>query len=73
MLTLHLISYVAQNWLTIARNAAQYKHQKYYKAAEYVRGSFTAVISTADGVTHKCYFCFQKRISEPLARKEGKT
>lgn len=49
MLTLHLISYVAQEWLTIARNAAQYKDHKYYKAAEDVRGSFTPLISSADG------------------------
>lgn len=29
-------SYVAQDWLTIARNAAQQNHQKYEKAAEVI-------------------------------------
>lgn len=41
-------SYVAQDQLTIAINAAQ--DQKYGKAAEDVRGS---VVSSVDGVTHK--------------------
>lgn len=43
-------SYVAQDWLTIARNAAQQNYQKYDKAAEVVRGSFTPLICSADGV-----------------------
>jgi len=62
-------SYASQDWPTIAKNAAQQKHNKYDKAAEDLRGSFTPLISSADGVTHKEFSIFQKRTSEVLCRK----
>lgn len=46
-------SYGAQDWLTIARNAAQHKYENYDKAAEDVKGSFTKFICSADVVAHK--------------------
>lgn len=65
-------SYANQDWATISRNHALQKHLKYDKAAEDVRGSFTPLICSTEGVLHKEYSAFQKRSSEILAQKWGK-
>lgn len=62
-------SYLHQEWQTISRNHAVQKHAKYDKAAEDIRGGFTPLICSTEGVLHKEYSTFQKRIGETLARK----
>lgn len=62
-------SYASQNWHTIAHNHAQQKHRKYDSAAEDIRASFTPLICSAEGVLHKEYAVFQKRLAETLTTK----
>lgn len=54
--------------LIIAKNA-DLKQRKYDKSVEDIREKFTALISSANGVTHKAYSWFKKKIWESLARK----
>lgn len=60
---------MSQDWLTIPRTAVQQKHQKYGKAAEAVRGSFTLLMCSAGWASYKENSWFQKRFSDYLARK----
>src|SRR5436190_17204900 len=62
-------SYANQDWKTISRNHAVQKHTKYDRAAEDIRGSFTPLICSTDGVPHKEYEAFQRKTSEVLAAK----
>ena len=62
-------SYANQDWKTISRNHAVQNHTKYDRAAEDIRGSFTPLICSTDGVPHKEYEAFQRRTSEVLAAK----
>jgi len=63
------LSYATQDWQTVSRNHAIQKHTKYDRAAEDLRGSFTPLICSTEGVLHKEYVAFQRRTSEALAVK----
>lgn len=53
----------------IARNSAPHKHRNMIKLQQMLMEDLS---HSADGVTHKECSCFQKRISEFLARDWGK-
>jgi len=65
-------SYISKEWHNVAQIAAQEKHRKYDAAAEALRGSFTPLICSCDGVVHKEFTAFQKRLYQNLAEKWSK-
>ncbi|BET01737.1 Hypothetical protein NTJ_14553 [Nesidiocoris tenuis] len=65
-------SYATQEWKVIARNAAKAKHRKYDRAAEDLRGSFTPLIVSAEGVMHREYETFLKQMAITLSEKWSK-
>lgn len=65
-------SYANQNWETISRHSANEKHKKYDRSAEDIRGSFTPLICSTEGVIHKEYAAFQRKTGETLAMKWNK-
>uniref|UniRef100_A0A0K8SU75 Uncharacterized protein n=1 Tax=Lygus hesperus TaxID=30085 RepID=A0A0K8SU75_LYGHE len=62
-------SYLSQTWESTAQSAARRKHEKYDRAAEHLRGSFTPLICSCDGALHREYTVFQKRLASTLAEK----
>ena len=66
-------SYISKDWNTVAQIAAREKHRKYDVAAEDLRGSFTPLICSCDGVLHREFLSFQKRLSHALAEKWSKS
>ena len=64
-------SYAKANlsWESISAWAANAKKSKYRLAAEELRGSFTPLVCSTDGVLHREYIAYQKRLSCRLASK----
>lgn len=57
------------SWDAISHQHAREKHNKYDRAAEDVRGSFTPLICSCEGVFHKEFKSFLKRLSSTLTEK----
>lgn len=62
-------SYLNQDWESISKRAAREKHDKYNRAAEDLRGSFTPLIVSCEGVLHREYAALENRLSLTLAGK----
>lgn len=62
-------SHYSQPWTSVLDNAAREKHRKYDRAVEDLRGSFTPLICTVDGVCHKEYGQFTRRLAYALSEK----
>jgi hypothetical protein len=54
---------------TVMRAAAQEKKRLYKDACEDLAGSFTPLVCTVDGVFHREFIAFQKRVASALASK----
>ena len=63
--------YVHSNlsWEAISSRAVSEKKKKYRHAAEDLRGSITPLVCSTDGVVHREYAAFQKRLAARLATK----
>lgn len=62
-------SYSSRPWESVAEEAARAKHRKYDAAAEDLRASFVPLITSCEGVLHKEFQVFLKRLIESLADK----
>ena len=64
-------SYAKANllWESVSARAANAKKSKYRLAAEELRGSFTPLVCSTDGVLHREYIAYQKRLACRLASK----
>ena len=64
-------SYASANlsWEAISKRTATTKKAKYRLAAEELRGSFTLLVCSTDGVLHREYTVYQKRMACRLAIK----
>ena len=64
-------SYAKANlsWESVSARAANAKKSKYRLAAEELRGSFTPLVCSTDGVLHREYAAYQKRLACRLASK----
>ncbi|CAB0015791.1 unnamed protein product [Nesidiocoris tenuis] len=62
-------SYTSREWSQIAQQAAQEKHHKYDQACEDLRGSFTPLVCSCDGVLHREFHTLLKRTADRLAEK----
>ena len=64
-------SYVRANlsWEAISNKAASDKKNKYRLVAEELRGSITPLVRSTDGVLHREYAAYQKRLACRLATK----
>ena len=67
--------YVLSNlsWEAIANKAAAEKKRKYRLVAEELRGSITPLVVSTDGVLHREYAAYQKRLACKLATKWQKS
>ena len=63
--------YVRANlsWDAIANKAAAEKKKKYRLVAEELRGSITPLVCSTEGVLHREYAAYQKRLASRLATK----
>ena len=64
-------SYARANllWESVSAQAASAKKTKYRLAAEELRGSFTPLVCSTDGVLHREYAAYQKRLACRLTSK----
>src|SRR5436190_2629517 len=62
-------SYSQRHWSSIANSAAREKHQKYDKPVEDIRGSFTPMICSVDGVIHIEFKQVLRRLAYTLSEK----
>ena len=64
-------SYVEANisWDAVANHASSAKKAKYGSAAEELRASFTPLVCSTEGVLHREYAAYQKRLACRLASK----
>ena len=66
-------SYQSQSWTTTSNQHSRQKHEKYDLAAEDSRGSFTPLVCSSEGVMHKEYETYIKRMALILAHRWGKS
>ena len=57
------------SWEAVANRAANAKKTKYNPAAEELRGTFTPLVCSTDGVLHREYHAYQIRLASKLATK----
>ena len=57
------------SWEAISNKAAMEKKAKYRLVAEELRASFTPLVCSTDGVLHREYSAYQKRLACRLASK----
>ena len=64
-------SYIQANlsWEAIVNGAASTKKSKYHSAAEELRASFTRLVCSTEGVLHREYAAYQRRLACRLASK----
>ena len=62
-------SYATLSWEAVANRAANEKKAKYRSAAEELRGTFTPLVCSTDGVLHREYRAYQTRLASKLATK----
>ena len=62
-------SYTNISWEAAANRAANTKKTKYNPAAEELRGTFTPLVCSTDGVLHREYRAYQIRLASKLATK----
>lgn len=62
-------SYVSQDWKNILNSHARQKHLKYDRAAEDIRGTFTPMVCTTEGVLHNEFKKVISRIAHVLSLK----
>ena len=62
-------SYTNISWEAVANRAANAKKTKYNPAAEGLRGTFTPLVCSTDGVLHREYRAYQIRLASRLATK----
>ena len=65
-------SYSHSSWEATSNRAANAKKKKYRQASEDLRGSFTPLVCSTDGVLHREYASYQKRLAGRLALKWDK-
>ena len=61
------------SWKTTLNSAASEKKNKYNKACEDIRASFTPLVCTTDGCLHREFEAFTKRLASRLSSKWNKT
>ncbi|CAN0016602.1 unnamed protein product, partial [Heterosigma akashiwo] len=57
------------SYVTAIRTAVQEKKKKYQERCEDLAGSFTPLVCTVDGVFHREFVAFMKRVAAALAEK----
>ena len=62
-------SYTNISWEAVANRAANAKKTKYNPAVEELRGTFTPLVCSTDGVLHREYRAYQIRLASRLATK----
>ncbi|CAM9616222.1 unnamed protein product, partial [Heterosigma akashiwo] len=61
------------SYVTAMRAAVQEKKTRYLERCEEMAGSFTPLVCTVDGVFHREFVAFMKRVAAALAGKWGKS
>ena len=62
-------SYTNLSWEAAANPAANAKKTKYNPAAEELRGTFTSLVCSTEGVLHREYRTYQIRLASKVATK----
>uniref|UniRef100_A0A8D8RP38 Reverse transcriptase domain-containing protein n=1 Tax=Cacopsylla melanoneura TaxID=428564 RepID=A0A8D8RP38_9HEMI len=65
-------SYVSQDWKNVLNNHAKEKHRKYDRATEDIRGTFTPMVCTTDGVIHTEFSKILSRVASILSERSQK-